>query len=212
MMDGYDNEPDGTNKKGLFSKLMQRFKGKKRFELIIIIIIIVAIIAIFASSYIKPQDSTTTQQEVKTDTNQENQTQDMEAKLEAVLSKIKGAGHVRVMITYESGPELVPAIDSSSQKSTQEQTGQNSTTTTTETEAQKPVTVQQDNGTQPLVITEKQPQIRGVIVVAEGAGDIRVKMDLLRAVQTVLSVDAQCVDVFVMNSNTGSELNESTGK
>lgn len=212
MMDGYDNEPGGRNKQGFFSKLMQRFKGKKKFELIIIIIIIIAIIAIFASSYIKPQENPATQPSVKAEEKTSDQTQDLEAKLEAVLSKIKGAGNVRVMITYESGPELVPAIDSSSQTSTQEESGQTTKTTITENEAQKPVTVQQDNGTQPLVITEKEPKIRGVIVIAEGAGDIRVKMDLLRAVQTVLSVDAECVDVFVMNSNTGSELNESTGK
>ena len=40
-----------------------------------------------------------------------------------------------------------------------------------------------------------------VIVVAEGAVDIRVKMDLLAAVQTVLKVDASCVDVFVMEKS-----------
>ncbi len=211
-MAGYDNEPGGHEKQGFFSRWMQKLKGKKKFELIIIVIIIIAIIAIFASSYIKPQDSTTNQPPAKTAAEQSDQTQDVEARLESVLSKIKGAGTVQVMITYESGPELVPAVDSSSQMSTQEETGQTTRTTITENEAQKPVTVQNDGGTQPLVITEKQPRIRGVIVVAEGAGDIRVKMDLLRAVQTVLSVDAQCVDVFVMNSNTGSERNESAGK
>ena len=38
-----------------------------------------------------------------------------------------------------------------------------------------------------------------MIVVAEGAADIGVKLNLYNAVQTVLQVDANKVDVFEMN-------------
>lgn len=41
-------------------------------------------------------------------------------------------------------------------------------------------------------------QVRGVMVVAEGAADLKVRLELARAVQTVLSVPASKVDVFQM--------------
>ena len=50
-----------------------------------------------------------------------------------------------------------------------------------------------------VVISEKRPEVLGVIVVAEGAGDMNVKMELQRAVSTALGVSAQQVDIFVMN-------------
>ena len=38
----------------------------------------------------------------------------------------------------------------------------------------------------------------GAVVVAEGAGDIAVRLNLLRAVETLLGLEAQRVDVFLM--------------
>jgi hypothetical protein len=45
---------------------------------------------------------------------------------------------------------------------------------------------------------EAAEQVRGVMVVAEGAADLKVRLELARAVQTVLSVPASKVDVFQM--------------
>ena len=41
--------------------------------------------------------------------------------------------------------------------------------------------------------------MRGVIIVAEGAGDIGVRLQLLEAVQTFLDVSAEKVEVLKMN-------------
>ena len=38
----------------------------------------------------------------------------------------------------------------------------------------------------------------GAVIVAEGAGDIAVRLDLLRAAETLLGLDANQVDVFLM--------------
>lgn len=203
-MGEYDNkamESQPEEKKGLLSKLFSKYKGKKKFELIIIFIILAVIIAIFASSFAKTQESTA-QPEADSQAKADQQKDDLENKLEETLSQISGAGKVRVMITFDSGPELVTAMDTNTQTSNiEEQTGETKRTTANESEAKKPVTVQQQDGAHALVLTQKNPEIRGVIVVAEGAWDVRVRMDLLRAVQTVLDVDAECVEVFVMNTN-----------
>lgn len=104
------------------------------------------------------------------------------------------------MITYESSPELVPAFSTDTQETTNIQSGQNSTTESqTVSQNQNPITVSKDGENQALILVEKKPKIRGVIVVAEGASDIGVKLNLYNAVQTVLQVEASKVDVFEMN-------------
>ena len=42
--------------------------------------------------------------------------------------------------------------------------------------------------------------VTGVVVVASGANDIGVRLNLLQAVQTALKIDARYVDVFAKNS------------
>ncbi len=43
-------------------------------------------------------------------------------------------------------------------------------------------------------------KIKGVIIVAEGADDITVKLNLIRATQTVLAIKANTIEVFVMKN------------
>ncbi len=47
---------------------------------------------------------------------------------------------------------------------------------------------------------EYSPNIKGVIIVAEGADDIAVKLNLIRATQTVLAIKANTIEVFVMKN------------
>jgi stage III sporulation protein AG len=49
------------------------------------------------------------------------------------------------------------------------------------------------------VLKENNPEIKGVIVVAEGADDIEVRLNLLSAVQTILDVSPDKVNVYKMN-------------
>ena len=134
-----------------------------------------------------------------------------EEKLSNVLSSIRGAGKVDVMITYETGPEMVPAMSmdtNSNSMQTRLETGQENSTLQ-QTESSKPATISGKDGTEPIILTQKQPAVRGVIVVAEGAADVIVRMDLLRAVQTVLNVPASAIEVFEMSSqNEQNQHNE----
>lgn len=72
----------------------------------------------------------------------------------------------------------------------------NSSNTEQQTQSQKPATISGSEGTAPIILTEIQPVVRGVIVVAEGAGDMQVRLDLQRAVQTVLDVPVANIEVF----------------
>ena len=68
------------------------------------------------------------------------------------------------------------------------------------TESSRPVTVSQGGGNEALVLTEKQPIVRGVIVIAEGAADIAVRINLQNAVRTVLGIELSCIEVFEMKA------------
>jgi stage III sporulation protein AG len=104
------------------------------------------------------------------------------------------------MITYESTSEIVPAISVDKQTSTTTDSSDNGTSTTnTENTQSEVVTVGSSSGNSALVLKEISPKIRGVIVVAEGADNIAVKLNLLSAIETLLNVNPDQVDVYKMN-------------
>lgn len=197
-------------KNSSFKKLLTKIKGIKNIEIVIAILIMAVIIAIFTSSINtssynindKHKDQNTTKQTSIENQNTQNPIVEQEVRLQEKLSAIKGAGKVEVMITYKSSKEVITATNTmESNTTTQEEdsNGGNRKVTQSDINSQA-VTMNDGNGAKPLIIKELEPEIKGVIVISEGANDINVKMQLLRAVQTVLGVNADQVDVFVMES------------
>jgi stage III sporulation protein AG len=126
----------------------------------------------------------------------------LENELSSILGKIQGAGRVSVMITLKSGKEIIPAKDESvSDKITNEKDTSGGTRTIDEktTDDQVVFTSGQGGNSKPLVIKELNPEVKGVIVVAEGAKDSKVKLMLSQAVQTVLDIPAYRVTVYEKN-------------
>lgn len=127
---------------------------------------------------------------------------EIQEQLSSILSKIAGAGKVSVMITYESGKELVTQKDKSIvDKVTDEKDTDGGTRIINESSIDdKTVMVSQQGGSsQPVVVKEINPEIKGVIVVAEGAWDSKVKLKISEAVQTVLDIPAYRVTVLETN-------------
>lgn len=123
----------------------------------------------------------------------------LEKKLESILSQIQGVGKVSTMVSFYSGSEIVPATDSKGEETiTEEQDNQGGNRKVTQTQQEsKPLIFNASGGKQePLILKELQPRIKGVIIVAEGASDIRVKADIYEAVKTVLGMPAHKVQVF----------------
>jgi stage III sporulation protein AG len=190
------------SKNNFIGSIAEKFKKNKKLETIVYAILILLVAAIFLSTLIKPKENEAEEPEAGgSEAAQMRNEQQIEEKLKQVLSSIRGAGRVEVMITYETGTEIVPAFSSDKQSSsTTNESDTSESSTTSETESKQPATVSQNGGYQPIVLTEKQPVVRGVIVVAEGAADILVKLDIQLAVQTVLDVDADCIEVFEMST------------
>lgn len=114
----------------------------------------------------------------------------LEARLEDILSQMQNAGQVRVMVTFDNAQEKVIAADE------QKSSGSSGTS-----EASHPVKTSGSGGENPIILTERMPKIRGVIVIAEGAADISVRFSLAAAVSTVLGIDENSVEVFAMRRN-----------
>jgi len=165
--------------KGFLAKLARRLKSDKRLELAVYGGLVLLILVLYLSTLLpKEEKNKTIPDSLNAPEHLALSEQDVERRLEKVLSSIRGAGTVRVMITYESGPELVTAMSTDTNSNIAENVEAGS------------------GGTTPIVLTEKQPNVRGVIVVAEGAADIAVRLNLQRAVQTVLSIPASSIEVF----------------
>lgn len=136
------------------------------------------------------------------DNNSFNYVRRLEADLSSILSKIQDAGKVSVMITLESGAEIIPAKDeSTSEKVTDEKDTSGGTRIINEktTDDKIVFTAAQGGNSKPLIIKEINPEIKGVIIVAEGAKDSKVKLKISRAVQTVLDIPAYRVTVYERN-------------
>jgi stage III sporulation protein AG len=182
-------------------KYFQAYKKmsiKKKTQFVAIVLIIAVILTIYFSSLADRTPETPAPQATQQATVSYAK-DDTEAKLKEALSKIDGAGKVEVMITYKSGPEIVPAFSTDTQKSQTTDTGTDTDRKTeTENEQTDVVTVEKGGDANALILKEKAPEVKGVIVIAEGAGNIVVKLNLLKAVQTLLAVSPEQIEVFEM--------------
>ncbi len=124
----------------------------------------------------------------------------LETRLERILSSMRGAGKVRVLITYATAGERVAATVSTLDESVSETSGGATATRSEQSrEMKQPATISIEGGQSPIILVEKEPEIRGVIVVAEGAADPVVRLSLQRAVQAVTGVPLSSIEVFEMD-------------
>jgi stage III sporulation protein AG len=124
---------------------------------------------------------------------------DIAREIGRVLSEIEGAGKVTVMITYVSGEEIVPAQDIRKiQNNTQERDSGGGTRTISEDEYESSIVFVDGEGgnKKPIILKTKMPEVKGVVIVAEGAGDSVVKENLVRAAQVLMDVPVHKIQVF----------------
>lgn len=182
-------------KKSIFtSKLFQKIKGVKHLEIVAIVVLLAIALLVYFNFF-----SSSTSQDVissSTKTSMTEYANELETKLSTVLSKVKNAGTVNVMITFDGSPSYVYATDEN--QKTNKVTNGSSETSTSQTSS-SPILVEIDGEKQPLVCQEILPQIKGVLIVSSGADDVSVRLDLLKATQTVLNVPTTSIEILVGN-------------
>ena len=191
------------------------FKGLKNKNIeYFIVILAIAIVIGLLSNWFQPknkdQESITVHSSSdETAPSVEEYTIDnQEYRLKRILSSMKGAGEVEVMISYKTGKEIIPAMNTvESSVETEEKDSNGGIRKVSQTDINsQPVSINTSEGAKPLITTEVQPEVLGVVVIAEGADDISVRMELQRAVQTVLGISANQVEIFVMENRGGRKI------
>lgn len=125
---------------------------------------------------------------------------DLERELEAMLNLMEGVGNVRVFVAYERGTERVVAVNESrEQRSSPPAEGARSGPGLQESRVSRQVVIVRDGDGRremPVVVLERYPLVRGVLVVADGARDPSVRLAIQRAVSAALGVAPHRISVY----------------
>ncbi len=157
------------NNKKSFKDLLKKVKP----EYLMIAAAAIIVLILFGSSFVK------TQTEKDYDVN--DYVDMLETKLSDRLSELDGAGKVNVIISVKSGMR--------SEIATEKQVGGIGERTT-----ETPVLI----SGKPLVLGEIYPEICGVIIMAKGAENVKVRLSLIMAAQTFLDVSSDKIQVLPM--------------
>ncbi len=183
-------------------KILTAIKNVKR-EQWLIGIILGALLLVIAAPVKKEEDEGDTMVTQKTEIilQTDHLAEIYEKQLEETLALVAGVGNVKVAVTIESsGSKIVEKdIPTSSEKNTQiDESGSESTSEYTSSE-ESTVYEETAGGEQiPYVISEIYPQIRGVVVVAQGGDDPVIVKQIQEAVMALFHMDAHKIKVLKM--------------
>lgn len=122
-------------------------------------------------------------------------------KLREMLRQVDGAGKVEVSVRLSGSTREEYAVNTTTGKKTTQERDQTGGTrlTTEDTGSGQLVMNRSETGEeQPVVEREVAPQVAGVLVVAQGAGDSRIKARLFEATRVALGIDPQRILVLKM--------------
>lgn len=126
----------------------------------------------------------------------------MEKRLEELLQNVAGIGKVEVMITLKStGQKIVLKEEPYTRNTTKEEDGQGGVRTEEQiSEEQRVIYMTDSSGNSiPYVIQEKEPEIEGIAIAAEGGGDKGKAAQITSVAEALFSVSAHKISVVEMN-------------
>ncbi len=155
------------------SKLKTKVKTGKALEIVVILLLAVVVAAVIFAAMRGNSDETAS----------DEYADKLSAQLSTILSQIEGAGEVDVFITVASEGEKIIATESI--------VAPDGTVTTT------PIL----SGGDVIVLEEKNPEITGVLIVAEGASDLNVRFSLFEATASVLHINQSIIKVYTKSGS-----------
>ena len=196
-----EKDPDNTDKKKL-----------SKNQIIAVVILAGIILIIGGSSFTKKDNTGTNGLSADGSGNKSSGEEGIDAKgqktrneleekrvcTEEILSKIKGAGNVSVMITYETTKEKIPLRDESiTENETNEKTDGGGERNATEKQNQSTVVFEDSSGNSKNVVIgkENEAKVRGVLIVYTGPKDTNVKAELIKAAQVLFDVPVHKIHV-----------------
>ena len=113
----------------------------------------------------------------------------LEEKLTLTIGGLKGVKDVRVLVSVSSGGEVVIA-NNIEEKTVENEEGKNVTVIKT------PIIVTENGTSKPIILMEVLPKINGVLIVATGAEDVNVKLNIFKAVEAIINIPSENIQVF----------------
>ncbi len=185
----------------LLEFLRKMFEGKEKeqkntlFIIFLIGILLITFLPKFTqkTNVVKSDINIETSKDFSNDDSYEGK---LEQRLEKILSDVEGAGDVEVMIVISKSSEIIVSEDLEETNNLVSETDSNNGIRTTEQVTTKKSTQTLGQNETPLILTELVPEVSGVIIVSEGAGDIHIKDSLIRSVSTLLEIPSYKVEVL----------------
>lgn len=188
------------------SDWMSKLKKPKKEQLVVLLLfgVLLVVIALPTTTGATEADKkdaaiSGTQEAAETDTATSTYEEQLEKRLSAILSQVAGAGRVEVMVTLESRGERIVEKDTPESRKSVEETDSSGGSRTTDEQDWGEETVYYEDGSggkSPYVVKELEPNIEGVLVLAEGGGSAVVKQELLEAVQALFPIEAHKVKIM----------------
>ena len=165
-----------------FKEFYEKFTNTKGLVIILIIGVALLILPNFSSSENKSEEKASTSQIYDIDKYEKA----LEKKLSNMLSEVKGAGKVSVMITFSDYGKYFYSQEQQSERSETVIKGN-----------QKPVLKNSSSGgEEPILIKAELPEISGVLITAEGADNPAVRENITDAVKAVLDINSKNISVL----------------
>ena len=163
---------------------VKKIKSVRHIEIYLAVIVGLIVIMCYFFFVSKPENK---KEENSTEnySNAQEYADYLENKLCNVLSNITGVGDVSAIITLDGGFTYEYAVDSE-------------TNTTNSGSSETSVTVDTTilvNG-EPIVVKVIYPEIKGVVIVADGSENFAIKMNIMEAVQTLLNVETNSITIL----------------
>ena len=175
-----------------------------------ILIFVLSIPGIFSSKNSKVNTTESTnktaiQEKVKNTTSYSSNTYitEMENKLGNMLKKVSGIGQVEVYITLKTSEEQVPLKDTpSTQESLTEVDGEGGNRTSSSVKQDESTVMVTDGSgnSVPYILQKLEPQVEGIVVVAEGGNNDAVKLEIMDAAEALFNVPANKIKVMKMEN------------
>ncbi|GKX31924.1 stage III sporulation protein AG [Vallitalea longa] len=194
-----------------FTKGNRSEKDKKKISFLFIMFLTGVLLLMLSKTFIKSIDNTKVDNSIiAPNTYKASDPQSYEEKLEKRLEKefanIDGVGKVEVVIMLKNSGEIVINKDTPNSKTQSDEEdsegGKRQTIQEDSTEATVIIN-NSDGSTKPIILKELEPEVSGVVIIAEGGDDILVKNNLINAAKVLLDVPMHKIEVMKMVQNKG---------
>ena len=185
-------------------RLKEKFKGiikKDKLVLILLAGILLVIINIPVRKSSSADKKASQTEAYKSETLcTEDYVENLEKKLENILSETAGVGKTRVCITVGNGGKSVVHTQNKTSDSVVSETDSSGGIRRQEekTKDENVIYTQENGQSTPFVEEELAPEIKGVVIIAQGAENASVKSDITEAASALLGIPVNKIKVLKM--------------